>query len=135
MSDALKTELTTDPLARGYAGLSDAEATANINDDTTAALKRTLPKGGLTGDELFTATAAGEFAALADARQQMWVSWCGTSRDPYNAANVAFVRYIFGADSATQANLQALRVRTVSRAVELGLGKQRVGDIQMARAN
>ena len=51
--DKLRDELTTDPLARGYSGMSDKEAADDLNTEY-----RTTPKATITGDEAFTATDA-----------------------------------------------------------------------------
>ena len=125
----LKTEITDDSLTRGYAEMTNEEVAADGH-----IAYRTMPKSSLSGNELFTSTDEDEFAALTDAQKQMWVSWCSTDRDPYNAANVAFVNYIFGASSATLDALAALRVLAVSRWTELELGDVKAGHVERARA-
>lgn len=125
---ALAAELATGHPDTGAYSADDATAAAELN-----AVNRGLPKNSLTGDELFTATVAADFAGLSDAQRLLWVGWCNTDRDPFNAANVAFVTYIFGDGSDTLAALGALRDRPVSRAVELWLGLVRVGNVQEAR--
>lgn len=129
--DRLKTEIATDPLGRGYAGMTDA---AVVNSLRT--VNRTLPKPSLTGDEVFQATSPTEFAAVATGseKRQLWMSFCARgSINPFAAANVAFVRWVFGASSATETALAALRERTVSRSEELELGKVREGEVSAAR--
>ena len=126
----LSTELTTDELERGYSEMSDAEAAADLNT-----VYRTRNKTSMTGDEVFGATDATEFAALTDAKQQMWISFCGKdSIDPTGTANIAFLQWVFGVGSDTGSALLALRAESISRAVELGLGEVRVGDVERARA-
>ena len=134
----LTTELTTDPLSRGYSGMTAEEAAADLNT-----VYRTRPRDQLSGDEIFQATDATEFAALDDGSQSnvardlktMWVSFCGRDQvDPFGSANVAFVQWIFGSGSATIANLNTIRNEPVSRAVELGLGPVKTGDVEIARA-
>lgn len=126
----LKTELTDDLLGRGYADMTNAEAAADLN-----IVYRTKDKASLTGNEMFTATDATEFAGLTEEKRGLWVSWCGADRDPFDSANVAFVNYVFGGGSDTIAALAVIRINDVSRAVELGLGlgRVRVGDVQRAR--
>ena len=127
---ALQAELATDPLTRGYSGMTDAEAAASLN---TVNRTRTYPS--LTGDQVFTATDATEFAALTDQKQLLWVSFTSKdSIDPADATNVAFVNWIFGAGSDTLSALATLRTEDVSRAVELGLGTVKTGHVGMARA-
>lgn len=110
-------EITNDPLARGYSGMTDAQVAASLG---TANITRI--KASMTGNALFVNTVAAEFTALAAAKQQMWVSFCaGDGIDPGNAANVAFVTFIFGAGAATLTALNTARNETVSRATQLGL--------------
>ena len=126
---ALKTELADDPLTRGYAGMSDAAAATDINT-----VYRTRIKGNLTGDEIFGATDAAEFASLQVSVRRDWVAFC--ARDiinPAGTANVAFVEWVFGNPSDTRTNLLALRQEPISRGVELGLGRVKVGHVQEAR--
>ncbi len=113
----LKIEVIGDPGNRGYAQMSDAQVAADGHQ-----VYCTLPKESLSGNDMFSATDPTEWAGLDSDKRQLWVSWCSTDRDPFNAANVAFVQYIFGDDSATVNNLQALRIRAVSRWTELRLG-------------
>lgn len=121
----LKAELNTDPLARGYAGMTDDAAADSLN---TA--DRARDRSALSGDELFNAAAAQELAALAtgsNAQKQafeMFLSLCARdSIDPFGSANVRLVQEIFGAGSSTVPALAALRVETVSRAEELNIGE------------
>ena len=107
-------------------------------DDAAAAAQGNEPDmeenvDSLSGNQLFTSTDPGEFAALTDAKKQMWVSWCNVDRDPHNAANVAFVNFIFGGGSKTIAALALLRKRPVSLFVKKGLGFLYTGDIENAR--
>jgi len=126
----LSDELSNDPLSRGYSGMTNAEATADLN---TA--YRTQTRASMSGDEIFTQTDATEFAALTDHKRLAWISWCGKeSIDPANAANVAFVQWVFGAGSETVGNLASGRVENITRADELGLGSVDEGDVERARS-
>lgn len=133
---ALATELSGDPLGRGYSGMTDAQAAADLNT-----VYRTRPKDVLTGDEVFTATDASEFAALDDGTgnnnpdlKGYWLSFTAKQEiDPFNSSNVAFLRFIFGTGSATESALAGLRNEDVSRAVELGFGKVSEGNVAFAR--
>ena len=122
-------ELTNDPLVRGYSGMSDEQVAGSLN-----AVNRTKNLASFSGDELFAATDGTEFAALTDAKKQLWVSFCGRdSISPFGASNVAFVQWVFGGGSTTVSSLSALRTETVSRAVELGIGFVSPGSVQEAR--
>jgi len=124
----LKAELAAGHPDTGAYSADDEVATAQLNEPN-----RKRPRSSLSGNQMFTATDPANFAALTDLKRALWISWCNTDRNPYNAANVAFVQYIFGAGSQTITNLAAIRGETVGRAVELGLGLVYPGHIQNAR--
>lgn len=118
MADVLKDELTTDPLGRGYAAMSDQAASDDLN---TA--YRTRNRTSMTGDEVFSNVASrADWDALTDHKQLAFLSLCGRDTiDPFGAANVELVKSVFGDASATVANLSAARVESITRAVELGV--------------
>ena len=125
----LSSELSADPLGRGYAGMSDAEAAADLNTEY-----RSVHRTSVSGDEMFNVTDATEWSALTDAQRSLWMAFCSRqSVDPYGTANVAFAQSLFGGGSDTIAALAAVRDETVSRARELGIGWVKVGHVQMAR--
>jgi len=126
----LSDELTNDPLARGYSGMTDAQAMVDLNTSY-----RPLNRAAMSGDEIFNASDAAEFAILTDVNKDMWLSFCGRdSIDPFATANVAFVQWLFGPASITVSQLAADRVITQTRGNELGLGILHEGDIVTARA-
>ncbi len=132
---ALKTELTTDPLGRGYAGMGDQAAADSLNT-----VDRQRNKTSITGDEIFNAADGAELAALANGaagpqrKFQMFLALCGRdSVDPFGTANVALIQEIFGGGSATITALAALRTEPVSRGVEIGFGTVGSGDVSEAR--
>lgn len=128
----LANEINTDPLGRGYAGMTDAQVAANLN-----IVYRTRNRTSMTGDEVFQATVPAEYNALPDGSannttddQAHWLAFCGRAEiDPFATANVQFVTSIFGGGSGTVAALNAARVENVSRGVELGLGTVGEGDV------
>ena len=126
--ELLITELQVDPETIGYAGMTDQQATDSLNTEN-----RNSDRVSLSGDEMFTATDEIEFAGLTDQKRDLWVSWCNAGRDPFNAANVSFVQFIFGGGSATVTNLAATRVDQISRGVEIGFGVVKLTDVSRAR--
>ncbi len=127
---ALKAELTAGHPVTGAYHATDSTAAAELN-----AANRTRIKNAMSGDEIFSATDATEFGALADHKQQIWLAFCGRDTvDPSGASNVALVNWVFGAGSTTLAALAAARLETISRVTELGLGKVATGTVQAARA-
>ncbi len=112
----LSDEITDDPLARGYAGMTDQELVDSLN-----ALDRQRNRTSMTGREVRAEVDDTEYDALLDAEKGQFLALTATDDiDPFGfAANV--VKDIFPG-STTLANLQAARVETISRAVEIGLG-------------
>lgn len=129
--DVLGEELIVDPLRWGYADMSNVEVTAKLHALDTG---RTRPRGNVTGDEVFVQTDASEFAELSEHKQQLWLAFCGRETiDSGHGSNVAFIKWIFGAESKTVANLAAIRLEPISRAQELGLGKVKPGHVERGR--
>ena len=115
--NALADEINTDPLGRGYSGMTDQEVADSLNNEN-----RPRARISISGDEVFNRTDTIEFQGLTDHKQQLWLAFCGRSGiDPFAIANVAFVKWIFGDASITVSNLSDYRTYNISRAVELGL--------------
>jgi hypothetical protein len=115
---ALKTELTDDPLARGYAGMNDEQSAVSLN---TA--DRQPNRESLTGGMFAASVVRTEVAALASADDKDYVWALMSAGDmPLTANLTSELKGIFGAGTATRANLIALLKRPGSRAEELGLG-------------
>jgi hypothetical protein len=127
--DELKIEIDTDPLARGYSGMSNQEVADDMN-----IINRTTPKSTLTGSEVLNAVNKTEFDSKTDAQKQMvWDIVHLGSINPYGI-EAAMFQDIFGA-STTITSLQELRLNNVGRGVELGLGIIGEGDVWDARNN
>ena len=123
---ALRAAIDADP---AYSTMKNAAASAafNVEDQTRI-------RASLSGDEIFKQTDETEFAALADIKKQIWVSFCARDViDPGAAANLNLVKWVFGAGSATLAALKAARDETISLGVEIGFGFVGEGDVEDAR--
>lgn len=137
--EKLQQELINDPLGRGYSGMTDQQVADDLNTEY-----RTRNRGSLSGDEIFQQTVPAEYAALANGsannssdNQSHWLAFCGRqSVDPFASNNIEFVRFLFGVGSQTQANIAAIRVKSISRAVELNLlGRSpKIGPAHVTRA-
>lgn len=126
----LADEITNDPLARGYSGMTDEQVTDSLN----LTIDRDVNRENISGSEAWNTTVSADYAGLTDAKKSEWLSFCGIeSNDPFGAA-VQVVVDVFGGGSDTAAALDALRVDTVSRAVELFGVDVIIGDVQNARA-
>ncbi len=125
---ALAAELTTDSLGRGYSGMDDAEAAADLNT-----VYRTRNKTSMTGSEILQAIDKTEYLALTDTnKDRVWqIMHLGTV-NPFGVEK-DFIVGIFGAGSDTITALQAARTDDVSRAVEIGLGTVAPGHVENAR--
>lgn len=116
---ALNTELTTDPLTRGYSGMSDSEAADDLNS-----VYRTLPVDTVSGSDIFNVTDDVEYGALTAEEQNRWVNMCGVQEiDVASGVAKSLEAELFGGGTTTRSNLAALKTRDVSRATELELGK------------
>lgn len=128
----LYTELSTDPLARGYSGMTPEEAADDLNTLTTT---RELEK--LSGGEVYEQVDITEFQGLtADQQTEVWnIVHLGAVIDvtPGSKARARFVS-LFGGVSATITNLQDYITENISRAEELGLGIVTQGDVEAALA-
>ena len=125
----LKTEVITDPLGRGYSGMSDREVANDLN-----VVYRTKQRKTLSGSEIFNVTDDVEYTALTDAQKVSWDALCAI--DSINTGGgVAKAREaeLFGAGTTTRANLIALKTEDISRATELGLSEVKEGHVQLAR--
>ena len=124
----LKTEITDDPLGRGYAGMTDAEIAISLN---TA--NREVNKTLMTASEVLNAIDITEWNALTDAAQQkIWDVLDIGEINPFGIEATIFVA-VFGGGSATITALAAVRKTIVSRASELGLSGMAISDITKVR--
>lgn len=125
----LWTEINTDPLGRGYSGMTNASITGNLN---TA--NRSVNKTTMTSTEVINAIKASEFNALSTASaQRIWDTLHLGVLNPFGIEATIFTG-VFGAGASTIATLQALRVANISRAQEIGLGSVAEGQVVKAKA-
>ena len=127
---ALKTELTSDPLTRGYAAMTSQQAADSLN---TA--NRPVERSVVPAHEVFEAVVPSEWAALAAAEKTRFQSIIGMGDVNLKGTNTrAALAAMFAAGTTTRANLIALQAgQPISRAAELGLGEVTAGDIERAR--
>lgn len=128
----LKTELTTDPLPRGYSSMSHQAAADSLNSKNRSRDRQTL-----SGSTIYNCVSKTEFDALTAAQKE-------TVRDIWGLGDFIDIRTgtitranlvaIFNAQSATRAALLAAVSESISRADELGLGEVHAGDVAAARS-
>ncbi len=139
---ALKREIETDPLGRGYASMTDQQIADSLNtaDRTTivptvvGALGIMRLVGPTMGAQILNKL---EAAAAQDSRLKWFLRELPTSGiDLGHTVTFATVDELVVAGVLTQTEADALKraaERTVTRAEELGLGVVRAGDVQAAR--
>jgi hypothetical protein len=125
---ALKTELTTDPLNRGYAALNDEAAAALLNKPDRQPNRDTLDSGLFVG----SIVAADYTGLTSDQRDR--VRLLATPPLLFVSAHIRQeLSDMFPPGSATRTNLRAALKRPGSRAEELGLGRVTESDVADAR--
>jgi hypothetical protein len=132
---ALRTELTTDPVTLGYAGLTDTLAAAKLNATDTS---RTATRTAVPVQEVFNAIDDGAWPTAGSLSESKLRTVLGMPQvDASNTNTRGILGAVFpasGATAATRTRLLALSTQTVSRAVELGLGPVLTSDVTKARA-
>lgn len=130
--DDIWTEISTDPLTRGYSGMTDAEVADSMN---TA--DRTAPRTTITGVELMNNAVPAEVAALSAAERELHAAFIQMDSIPIETGGQgrAMIGALFGAGTATRTNLLALVADdgVQTRGQEIGVGVVLVGEIQRVR--
>ena len=128
--DVLAAELSDDPLTRGYSGMNDAEAAADLN---TA--YRTRGRATMTGSEIMNEIDKSEWdALLPTAQQTVWNILHLGEVNPFGVEATLMVD-VFGGGSDTITALAQARMESITRAEELGLTRIRPGTVAEARAS
>lgn len=125
---ALKNELTTDPLTRGYSGMSDEGAAESLNASNRQADRDTLDAGLLVASIVRS-----EYDSLANAAKDYLRLIAMAQSLPLTATLKTELAGIFGVGTQTRTNLIALLKRPGSRAQEMGLGLVTTSNVADAR--
>ncbi len=127
----LKSEITLDFAALGYAGKTDKQTADLLNSLTTG---RSIQRLVIPAHEILEATVPSEWAALTAAEKQRYQTITGAGEVNLSGANTRLTMgAMFGAGTTTRANLIALQTKVVSRQEELGLGLIEPGHVAKAR--
>lgn len=123
---ALKTEITDDPTAVGYAAvISDHDAIAKLLNRP----QRIIDAETINGGGLVSCLDKADFSALTAADKQ-YLNLFVTAGDVPVTANVRqALRELFPAGSETRKRINAATRREGSRAEELGLGRVTESDV------
>lgn len=128
---SLRSELLTDPLSRGYSGMTAAAAAEALNAVDRPTVRTVIP-----AHEVIEATVAMDWATLSVQEKQRYALLTGAGE--INAAGTntrAAFQAMFGVGTTTRANLAALQDGPpTSRAAELGLPRVGAHHVATARA-
>ena len=129
--DGLKVELDTDPDARGYAGMSDQAAAADLN-----LLRLSRVRSRMLGSEIPDAVDHAEYAAKTDAEKDQVLNMAGV--EDFDPSNSGFTRDllvgIFGGGSVTIGALVLARTENYSKGSDFGFSPTKAGHVQFARS-
>jgi len=110
--------------------MSDNAAAARLNDPTL----RNVPRDIIQTWEILDATAPADFAGLTADQKQTYLTIISAGTISIASQNIrTALAAMFGAGSATRANLIVLQTRKGSRAEEIGLERVRTGHVTAAR--
>ncbi len=110
---ALKTELTIDPLAIGYSGMTDQEAAAALNDLANGA---TVDVQSISTSDLQSAVDITEWDALTTNELLQWQTMMIVEGGlPINSITKAQVQGLWPVASATRTNIVALQTKAGTR--------------------
>lgn len=127
----LRAELLTDPLARGYAGMTDQVAADSLNSADRNSWRV------VSSAEVFEALDPSEFRGLTNSNEarvdRILGLGDGIKTDSTSQARAELVD-VFGGGSITISNLQGIARDLVSRAREIGFTKAPVTAIDVLRA-
>ena len=113
----LRTEVQSDPLGRGYSGMTSAQILTDLQT-----INRTRNKTGLNPSEVYQNIDQTQWDGLSASEQdEVWnILHLGDPLDPFGREATRFVA-IFGAGTPTITALQALRVDNISRLNQIGI--------------
>jgi len=127
----LRTELDTDPLARGYAAMTAQQVADSLNR------KDRDRWVDMRSADIFEAIVLSEFTALSTANKgrvdRILNLGDGIRTGPTSQARSELVS-VFGAGSTTIANLAAIANQKRTRGEEIGFGEVSVSDVVRAKA-
>lgn len=115
-------------LDAGTYSADDALAAGELNAENVVRNRDSIAPG-----EMQAAVVGSEFAALSAVQQRAWLAILADSVDPGNVNIVEQITAIW-AGTTTLTNLSGIKTETVSRAVELRLGKVWPAEVTQARA-
>lgn len=127
---ALKNEIDSDPLARGYAAMTDQEIADDLNT-----VYRTRNRSVATGKEIKDMIQTADWDSRSEAQRNTLLSlFARDDLDPFGIDAHIFQEAMTGATGTSVADLAAWRVEDISRGVELGFAQPiTAADIGSAR--
>lgn len=127
----LKTEITTDPQGKGYAGKTDQQVADLLNAIGTD----TKERGVIPAHEIVDATVPSEWSALTADEKQRYQTIVSAGQVNVKNPNIrAAFQAMFAGGTTTRTALTALTTEKTSRAEALGFGKVAYWDVERAKA-
>ena len=128
----LATELTNDPLGRGYAGMTSQQ----VEDSLRNVKDRTRVREWMESSEVFQSIDITEFKAKTSDQQRnvMSILSFGKVNPRDGSKERAYFIDVFGGGSATAAALATARQESISRSVELGIPNVYAIDVEVVRS-
>lgn len=127
----LRVEIETDPLGRGYAGMTDAQVSASLNEANRQCVHDKCHPG-----EILNEIVHNDLLTVSVPDQNMlWAIIQTTGVSLVDQHTWELIQTIFPPGSQTYANLEACKWHLGSRAHELGLPGIVTVDVMEARRN
>ena len=118
-------EIATDPLGRGYAGMTPEQIAADM-----VAAYRVVYRETVHGADLFEGIEVADWVARSEAEKTQIIALLSFGQiNPQGKVRTLLIS-IFGGGSQTLANMADISRQTITRTAELGLGNVRTGDVQ-----
>jgi len=141
----LKDEITSDPLAIGYAGMTDQQVADSLNTASRTRLNPLSRNDAIRWlarhdgvDKLEKAASTGSQTSRSIAKAVLLLIQSETTLDVADEEIMGMIDQLVTGNvftSAEKGDLVMLATETISRAQEIGLGRVNEGDIASARAS
>jgi hypothetical protein len=125
----LADEINTDPLSRGYAGMTDHQVADDINTEY-----RTVTIPEVSPTEIYQAIDPPEWVALSALFQLVVTNVISLPTVPTSGNTADGLLAAFGPGTTTRTNLIALATGNITRGTEIGIGEIHSGDVGFARS-
>ncbi len=117
MANDLKTELSVDPLERGYSSMTDKQVVIDLNTEYLTQDRETIETW-----KIFEATTRGDYNSLSNTEKQLYQTILSMGFINIMGGNTRMsLTSMFGSGTTTRTNLIALQTQSINRAIDLGI--------------